>query len=371
MRPLLSSCRSVVPATALLAAALTFTVPAAAAPVADLLELPAAVNARAIRSLQLAVTRAGERLVAVGERGTVLLSDDHGRSWRQATRVPVSVALTDVHFPTPQLGWAVGHSGIVLHTADGGESWERQLDGKLAAQLALDDAQARAGEQAGEQAARRVREAESLVADGPDKPFLGVHFVDAQRGWVVGAYGLALGTSDGGKSWHSLMGRIPNQRGKHLYQVHGDGDLLLVSGEQGALFRSTDGGASFAEVRTPYAGTYFGILRTRAETLMAFGLRGNAWRSTDAGASWERVDTGQPVTIAAGHPLKDGSLLLGDESGRLLRSTDDGHSVTALAVPPAAGLTGFAQAADGALILSGPRGLTRVEPDLLVSELKK
>ena len=32
----------------------------------------------------LAVTRAGSRLVAVGERGTVLLSDDDGARWRQA-----------------------------------------------------------------------------------------------------------------------------------------------------------------------------------------------------------------------------------------------------------------------------------------------
>lgn len=369
MRPLISFGLRVVPVAALLSAALFSVLPVAAAPVADLLDLPAAVNARAVRSLQLSVTRAGDRLVAVGERGTVLLSDDHGRAWRQATRVPVSVALTDAHFPTPQLGWAVGHSGVVLHTTDGGETWERQLDGTRAAQMLLDDAQRADG--GGADVARRVREAESFVADGPDKPFLGVHFSDAARGWIVGAYGLALGTTDGGKSWHSLMGRIPNPRGKHLYEVRGDADVLLVSGEQGALFRSSDGGASFSELRTPYAGTYFGILRTRSETLIAYGLRGNAWRSTDGGANWEKVDVGQPVTLAAGQPLKDGSILLGDESGRLLRSIDDGRSVTALALPPASGLTGIVQAADGALILSGPRGLTRVEPDLLVSELKK
>jgi hypothetical protein len=39
------------------------------------------------------------------------------------------------------------------------------------------------------------REAEGLVQDGPDKPFLGLHFADAKRGWVVGAYGLALATT--------------------------------------------------------------------------------------------------------------------------------------------------------------------------------
>ena len=156
MRPLIPSGPAAALAAALLAAAfLGGATSAIAAPVSDLLDLPAAANARATRSLQLAVTRAGNRLVAVGERATVLISDDDGRTWRQAKRVPVGVALTDVHFPTPELGWAVGHSGVVLHSEDGGETWMRQLDGKLAAQVVVDDARLHAGE--GEQGARRLR----------------------------------------------------------------------------------------------------------------------------------------------------------------------------------------------------------------------
>lgn len=368
MRPTFPGGRPAVLRALLLAVGLGSALAVQAAPVPDLLDLPAAASARATRSLQLAVTRAGDRLVAVGERGIVLLSDDDGRNWRQAKRVPVNVALTDVTFPSAQLGWAVGHSGVVLHSSDGGETWARQLDGRLAAELILDDARRHAE---GEQGARMVRTADSLVADGPDKPLLGVHFIDAQRGWVVGAYGLALATRDGGKSWSSLMRSIPNPRGKHLYQVRGDADELLVAGEQGALFRSDNGGADFREVRTPYAGTYFGVLQTRARTVVAFGLRGNAWRSADAGTSWTRVDAGQDVSIAAGRTLKDGSLVLGDESGRLLRSTDDGATLAPMPVPPVAGLTGLVQAADGALILSGPRGLTRIEPANLASEARK
>jgi len=58
----------------------------------------------------------------------VILSDDDGATWHQA-KVPVSVTLTAVSFGTPAKGWAVGHSGIVLHTEDGGETWVKQLDG--------------------------------------------------------------------------------------------------------------------------------------------------------------------------------------------------------------------------------------------------
>jgi len=343
---------------------------AAAGPtVPDLLDLPARESARAQHSLQLAVTRAGNRLVAVGERGAVLLSDDAGRSWRQAKSVPVSVALTDVHFASATHGWAVGHSGVVLHSADGGETWQRQLDGNQAALTIRDDAKRRA--EAGEEGAvAALRSAEYLVSDGPDKPFLGVRFADELRGYVVGAYGLALYTADGGKSWQSLVGQIPNPRGKHLYQVQIAGSHVLIAGEQGALFRSADGGAGFAEIATPYSGTFFGALDLDGDTLLAYGLRGNAWRSADGGANWQQVELGQPVTLSAGRRLQDGSVLLADESGRLLRSTDDARSFVALAVQPGTGLTGIAEAADGALILSGARGLSRVEPDAIVSGVK-
>jgi len=338
--------------------------------VPDLLAQPAQANVRAATSLQLSVARAGKRLVSVGERGLVLLSDDDGRSWRQARTVPVSVALTQVRFVSDKLGWAVGHSGVVLHSADGGDTWQVQLDGVKAAALIAEAARAAAA--SGDAAAlKHQREAEGLVQDGPDKPFLSLHFADAQRGWVVGAYGLALATTDGGKTWQSLMGRIPNPGGKHLYAVGEEDGRLLLAGEQGTLIRSSDGGASFQRLTTPYTGSFFGALEVADGALLAYGLRGNVWRSADQGATWTRIELAQPVTLSAGLRLADGSLLLADESGRLLRGDAAATRFAALATPLPTGLTGMVLAADGALIVSGARGTNRVEPATLTAEARK
>ena len=65
------------------------------------------------QSLLLDVQYNGGRLVAVGERGHILLSDDLVDHWRQA-RSPTRQMLTAVHFPGPQRGWAVGHDGLIL-----------------------------------------------------------------------------------------------------------------------------------------------------------------------------------------------------------------------------------------------------------------
>jgi photosystem II stability/assembly factor-like uncharacterized protein len=324
----------------------------------DLLAQPAQIAPRAAQSVMLAVARAGDRLVAVGERGIAVVTDDNGAHWRQA-RVPVSVTLTALCFVSPREGWAVGHGGVVLHTQDGGEQWTLQLEGKRAAQIAL--AATVAAESAGQpDAAKRKQAAQRLVADGPDKPLFDVRFADAQNGLVVGAYGLAFATQDGGRSWKSLMGAIDNPRGMHLYSIAARGDEWFVVGEQGTVLRSEDGGQRFARLASPYQGTFFGALTGSAGEFVVFGLRGNAFWSADSGKTWQRIATDGQSTLTAGARLADGALVLMDESGRVLLSRDAGKHFEALAVPGGAPLAGVAQASDGRLMVGGVRGLASI-----------
>src|SRR5262245_46588487 len=74
----------------------------------DVLDVPAAKSPYAQRSLLNGLARAGDRIVAVGQRGHVLYSDDAGQQWQQAD-VPVSSDLVSVAFVDAKRGWAVGH----------------------------------------------------------------------------------------------------------------------------------------------------------------------------------------------------------------------------------------------------------------------
>ena len=94
----------------------------------DLLLLPAEKSNSAAISLLMDVTNVNGRIVAVGERGHIIYSDSNCEEWSQAD-VPVSITLTAVYFPSKKDGWAVGHDGVVLHTEDGGQKWEKQIDG--------------------------------------------------------------------------------------------------------------------------------------------------------------------------------------------------------------------------------------------------
>lgn len=318
------------------------------------LRQPALVTPKALNAAMLAVASAGQRLVAAGERGTILYSDDAGATWRQAS-VPVSVSLTALRFVGPKLGWAAGHQGVVLHSADGGASWTKQLDGIQAAALAL----RAASDISGPEQARAVGDAQHLVDDGPDKPFLDLYFSDARNGYVLGAYNLLFKTVDGGTTWQPWQSHVANPKGLHLYGMAGAGGQLYLAGEQGLLLRSVDQGASFTALATPYKGSYFGLLAARGGTLLAYGLRGNAYRSGDQGASWSKIDTGVQASLAGGAELADGTLVLVSQGGDVLLSRDQGISFaaqTGAALPLAA----VAQASDGALVVAGLRGLRKL-----------
>ena len=119
-----------------LALAATLSAPALGAGFVDPLDAPAAQSPLAARSLLQGVAIAGSRIVAVGQRGHVVHSNDSGTSWKQAS-VPVSSDLTAVFFVDDKQGWAVGHDGVILHTADSGEKWELQLSGRTANDLLI------------------------------------------------------------------------------------------------------------------------------------------------------------------------------------------------------------------------------------------
>ncbi|WP_257225625.1 YCF48-related protein [Pseudomonas sp. ICMP22404] len=344
-----------------------FTGVAAAQPV-GLPVQPSVTSAMAAKSVMLSVARAGQRLVAVGERGFIVVSDDNGGSWRQVSS-PVSMTLVKVRFFDDLEGWVVGHAGVVLHSRDGGLSWEKQLDGVLAADIELQEAK-QGTEAAGdaEKAQERLAQAQQLVDDGPDKPFLDLLFLDAKNGIVVGAYGLAFVTHDGGLSWQSIRSRIENPNGLHLYSIEWVGTDLFIAGEQGTLLRSSDEGKTFESLASPYEGTTFGLQSTNAGSILAFGLRGKAFESKDRGDTWQRLDTLQPVTLTSGLRLEDGAVLLADESGRVLRFEQGSTKASVLKITQPSYFTGMAQAANGSLIISSARGMLSSEAAVQSSE---
>ncbi|MCM2310434.1 MAG: hypothetical protein NDI84_03440 [Steroidobacteraceae bacterium] len=304
---------------------------AAAAAIAPALGRAALRVRGAERAMLLAAATADKRLVAVGERGLVLVSDDQAVSWRQAS-VPVSVTLTAVDFADGQHGVAAGHCGAILLSADAGDTWRVVLDGARAGTLALEGARAAPDVLA-------LRNAERLAAEGADKPFLDVLMSGTSHILALGAYGLAFASTDRGRTWASWIERLDNPKALHWYAVRRRGDTIVAAGEQGLLRRSVDGGRSFTRIEVPYKGSFFTLELPGEQDIVLAGLRGNAWRSRDAGHSWTKISTPSSASITASLLAPDGTLLFGNQQGMVMRLAGDRlEPIQASALPPVNGL---------------------------------
>jgi photosystem II stability/assembly factor-like uncharacterized protein len=110
-----------------------------------------------------------KRGVAVGQGGLLLLTDNAGANWDLAELLlpPAARNAWDFHAVHGAEGhlWVAGRPGsVLLHSSDGGKTWEMQRTGQAL-------------------------------------PLNGLFFLDGQHGWAVGELGTILVTGDGGRTW--------------------------------------------------------------------------------------------------------------------------------------------------------------------------
>lgn len=294
------------------------------------------------------ISRAGERLVAVGERGHVLVSDDGGQ-WQQVA-APTRAMLTRVVFVDAEHGWAVGHDGAVLTTADGGDSWElRHFD----------------------------------AAWG--KPFYDALFQTPESGLVIGANGRMLRTDDAGASWTEVTNEVFDT-GFNLYEIERlHGGTLLIAGERGFLARSLDDGQSWEMLEPPYIGSYFGVLPTGDQSAILFGLQGRVFEATDVRAlatlddpfsydpfinesvtdpselsnmGWRRFDNPEEESLFGGAIYDDARVVLVGVDGTIMHGRSDSTALEVLESPTGAPISDVV-VRDGELLMGGRGGFYR------------
>lgn len=260
---------------------------------------PALMVSGAAKARLLDVSQAGKRLVAVGQQGVIVVSDDGGANWKQVES-PASVMLTRVRFLTDKLGWAVGYDGTILHTANAGSSWTLQH------------------------------------FDPEARVLYDVLFLDTQNGIAAGAYGAFYRTADGGKTWTQQSFPLA-ELGQHFNRLMRlDAQTLFAVGERGLLARSMDAGVTWEMLQSPYAGSYFGAIALGGRSVLVYGMRGNVYVAQDvttaptqdpakydpyaaetltdtaaiAALGWRRIDSPVKESLFGGTRLPDGSVLL-------------------------------------------------------------
>jgi photosystem II stability/assembly factor-like uncharacterized protein len=334
---------------------------AASAPWPDPVTAPAEILdiERIKESLLIDGTSSRDRAIVVGDRGHILVSESRSE-WRQVP-VPTRVMLTAVT-AVGNAVWAVGHDQVIVYSADGGLTWTLQHH--------------------------------SVSTDGP---LLDVLFLDDQRGYAIGAYGQFLSTTDSGANWtvQTISDRVlassasdPDEAiaGSEDDEIIDDDDLastdmgedegdphlnamartsagLLIVGEAGATFRSTDEGATWVRGDLPYEGSMFGLVALDTGTVVAFGLRGNAFASDDLGLSWRQLETGTEASLLGGAAVTGGRAVIVGASGAVLLLPSGSNQLRGYSFSDGGVMSGVLPLSETEFLTIGENGLAPYQPN--------
>jgi len=216
-------------------------------------------------------------------------------------------------------------------------------------------------------------------------------YLQGERGWAVGDYGLILMTVDAGRTWQPY----PTSTDSALLAIDmtqgGQGSIV---GQEGVVLHSADGGAKWSEVQSGTDARLFSVSLNESGLGLAVGEFGALARTRDHGRSWTRISPGLTTIAPDWSEMREiddsphlydvlvedgGRVLVVGELGLILRSDDAGiswklvhrgdESLFAIVKSPAAEYWCMGQS--GSLLRSRDEGRTweRIELDLASSLL--
>jgi photosystem II stability/assembly factor-like uncharacterized protein len=221
---------------------------------------------------------------AVGEKGMIVHTEDGGKTWQEQASGTKNV-LNSVSFVDTQHGWSVGDYGTLLHTEDGGIQWKEMQD------------------------------------DHAWRRWLSVVFVDAQQGWAACERGIAY-TKDGGITW--------------LDQTYGEGRLSSITfantqcgwavGDEGAILHTVDGGQTWKKQASGTDRWLFSVAFVNAQRGWAVGATGTILHTKDGGQVWHyQTNPAFRFLCSVAFVNAQGGWVVG-EDGTILHTEDGGRT---------------------------------------------
>jgi photosystem II stability/assembly factor-like uncharacterized protein len=365
------------------------------------------------------VSAAGGRVWVGGSTGTLLRSDDRGRSFSAVrtgllaeVRTVVAISaesvifggtcalrrsddggvtvrrlawsasddncaagIQAVSFPSSVTGFLLLTSGDIYATTDGGENWKKRgmapiADGTGTVNDMIFQTPQRGVLSIGGRILQSVDGGvhwQEVAAGTLGSTALSFAFSSVDAGFAAGNRGDLLRTLDGGASWVPVVADPGLTQSPALSDMACSGfDTCVASGVGGAgLLRTADGGKSWQASTVP-GGTPADITITDGGAAVVVGAGGLIAISEDAGASWTRLDAQVAGRFSGLSADSRRSAVAYGAEGAIARTTDAGSSWQALSSAGseplvdamASGRRVLALSQSGNLYASGDGGVT-------------
>lgn len=206
--------------------------------------------------------------------------------WKLVREAQTNGHFSGLSFADPYNGWAVGDSGRILHTNDGGNSWRVQESGTTVSLKCVHFATAQlgwiggAGDSIGKTTNGGVSWTWLHPAGESRRTFMAISFANESAGWIVDNYGGIIHTEDGGITW------TPQSSGTQWAIT----SVQFLDAKEGwatatnrVVLHTTNGGNTWSTMTLDTLNYGGGVTVTYTDVF--FYTRSKGWIATNAGAS--------------------------------------------------------------------------------------
>ncbi|MEK6900017.1 MAG: YCF48-related protein, partial [Nanoarchaeota archaeon] len=268
---------------------------------------------------------------AVGHSGLILRTTDGGSTWSSQTSGTVN-NLYGVHFLNATLGSAVGESGTIVRTVDGGTTWTNQTSGTANQLNSILLLSADVGIAVGNSGTIIVTTNSgttwSSQTSGTVQNLTDIEATGFSGLFTVGTNGTVLRTTNSGSTWTNMNF---NATSKELRAVSFTDALTITAvGFDGDVIRNRDAGdpAYWVNSTELTSADFFGMQFIDNSTGTIVDSGGGIYRTTDGGTSWTQQQSGVSTSIrAVSFTSSEVGTAVGN-SGTILHTTDGGTTWT-------------------------------------------
>ncbi len=272
---------------------------------------------------------------AVGASGTIVHTANGGTTWASQTS-GTSNTLWEVFFTDANTGTAVGDGGTIRRTTNGGTTWTSQSSGVSTALLSVHFSSTNTGTAVGNGGViRRTTNGGTSWAgqtSGTSTNLWGIYFTDVNAGTAVGENGVIRRTTNGGTNWNAQT----SGTSVGLWEVFfRDANNGWAVGDNGTIIHTTNAGTTWTSQSSGTTNALYHIFFTDLNKGTAGGASGIILRTTNGGSTWSSQSSGTSNNL---HEVVFTSATEGwmvGAGGTILHTTTSGVNCGTITISPA------------------------------------
>lgn len=245
-----------------------------------------------------------------------------------------SQPFTNIFFVDANTGTAIGLTGTIRRTTNGGVNWITQTvpADNLYGIYFLNSS---TGYISGDAVFYKTTNGGNTWVDpgGPVRLHRGIYFTDANTGYTCSGVGALDKTTNGGAAWTVLSSGTTQNLNNIKFA---DASTGYVSGYNGTMLKTTDGGSSWSLLSTGITDHLFALAVINADVVYAGGESGKLIKTTNGGTTWSNLTSGITGRIT-NFSFLNANTGTGSANGNFIIRTTNGGSTWVSQVSPLSG----------------------------------